>query len=68
MLSFRVDPSEAARTREMAEALGIPQSDCVVNFDTIHTLPRESFRRPVAKLTPVRLEEACQTLKAATGC
>lgn len=24
--------------------------------------------RPTAKLTPVRLEEACQTLKAATGC
>ena len=24
--------------------------------------------RPIAKLTPVRLEEACQTLKAATGC
>ena len=24
--------------------------------------------RPIAKLTPGRLEEACQTLKAATGC
>ena len=46
---------------------GVP-TDCVVNFDTIHTLPREAFRRPVAKLTPGRLDEACQTLKAATGC
>lgn len=46
---------------------GVP-SDCVVNFDTIHTLPREAFRRPVATLSPTRLEEACQTLKAATGC
>lgn len=46
---------------------GVP-TDCVVNFDTIHTLPRESFRRPVTKLTPARLEEVCQTLKAATGC
>lgn len=46
---------------------GVP-SDCVVNFDTIHTLPRDAFRRPVATLGPDRLEEACQTLKAATGC
>ena len=43
---------------------GVP-SDCVVNFDTIHTLPRESFRRLVATLTPARLEDACQTLNAA---
>lgn len=43
-------------------------SDCVVNFDTIHTLPREALRRPVATLGPARLEEACQTLRAATGC
>ena len=46
---------------------GVP-TDCVVNFDTIHTLPREAFRRPITKLAPVRLEEACQILKAATGC
>ncbi|MCY4069306.1 MAG: type II toxin-antitoxin system PemK/MazF family toxin [Acidimicrobiaceae bacterium] len=46
---------------------GVP-SDCVINFDTIHTLPREVFRRPVVTLSPARLEEACQTLKAATGC
>ena len=35
MLSFRVDPAEAARTREMAEALGIPQSEMI----------REALRR-----------------------
>ncbi len=46
---------------------GVP-SDCVVNFDTIHTLRREAFRRPVVTLSPARLEEACQALKAATGC
>ena len=46
---------------------GVP-SDCVVNFDTLHTLPREVFRRPVATLDAARLEEACQALKAATGC
>ena len=46
---------------------GVP-SDCVANFDTIHTLPRKAFRRPVATLDPARLKAACQTLKAATGC
>lgn len=46
---------------------GVP-SDCVVNFDTVHTLPREAFRRPVAMLSPAKLEEACQALRAATGC
>ncbi len=46
---------------------GVP-SDCVANFDTIHTLRREAFRRLVATLDPARLEEVCQTLKAATGC
>ena len=46
---------------------GVP-SDCVVNFDTVHTLPREAFRRPVAILSPAKLEEACQALRAATGC
>ena len=36
--------------------------------EAIHTLPREAFRRTITKLAPDRLEEACQTLKAATGC
>ncbi|MEM9033330.1 MAG: type II toxin-antitoxin system PemK/MazF family toxin [Actinomycetota bacterium] len=46
---------------------GVP-SDCVVNFDNIHTLTRESFRRPVAQLGPARMAEACQVLRDATGC
>ena len=46
---------------------GVP-SDCVINFDTMHTLPRRVFRRRVATLSPTRLEEACQTLRASTGC
>ena len=28
------------------EADGVP-TECVVNFDNIHTLPRDSFRKPV---------------------
>lgn len=50
-----------------ADADGIP-SDCVVNFDNIHTLPRASFRRRVTTLSPGRLAEACRALTAATGC
>jgi mRNA interferase MazF len=46
---------------------GVP-SDCVANFDNIHTLPRELFRRRVTQLSPPRMAEACDTLSAATGC
>jgi len=46
---------------------GVP-TDCVVNFDNIHTIAREHLRRRVAKLPEARLEQACRTLAAATGC
>lgn len=46
---------------------GVP-TDCVANFDNIHTLPREVFRRKVAELSPRRLAEACRVLAAAMGC
>ena len=46
---------------------GVP-TDCVVNFDNIHTIPREAFRRRLAKLGPPRLAQACQRLRDATGC
>lgn len=46
---------------------GIP-SDCVVNFDNLHTLQRELFRRRVATLSPRRMAQACSVLVAATGC
>jgi mRNA interferase MazF len=50
-----------------AEHDGIP-SDCVVNFDNLHTVPRGSLRRRVTALRPSRMVEACRTLAAATGC
>jgi len=50
-----------------AAADGVP-SDCVVNFDNIHTLERERFRRRVAALSPARMAHACHVLAAATGC
>ena len=46
---------------------GVP-TDCVVNFDNIHTIPRDAFRRHVVKLEPLRLAQACQRLRDATGC
>ncbi len=46
---------------------GVP-SDCVVNFDNLHTLPQGQFRRLVTTLGPARMAEACRTLAAATGC
>jgi mRNA interferase MazF len=46
---------------------GVP-SDCVVNFDNLHTLPRDRFRRHVATLSPGAMAEACRTLLRATGC
>src|SRR5680860_694410 len=46
---------------------GVP-TDCVVNFDNIHTVPRDAFRRHVVKLEPPRLAQACQRLRDATGC
>ena len=43
-------------------------SDCVINFDNIHTLPRGAFRRRITQLSTARLHQACRTLRAATGC
>ena len=50
-----------------AERDGVP-ADSVVNFDAVHTLHRSVFRRRVAQLSAARMEEACETLRAATGC
>ena len=46
---------------------GVP-SDCVVNFDNIHTIGRDQFRRRVTKLSSQRLAEVCQRLRDSTGC
>jgi mRNA interferase MazF len=43
-------------------------SDCVVNFDNLHTLPRETFRRRVTVLSTSRMAQACRALRDATGC
>jgi mRNA interferase MazF len=43
-------------------------TDCVVNFDNVHTLPRDDFRRRLTMLSAQRLAQCCQTLADATGC
>src|SRR4051794_32283235 len=46
---------------------GVP-SDCVVNFDNVHTLPRGTFRRRVTALAPARMAQGCRALRNAVGC
>lgn len=46
---------------------GVP-SDCVVNFDNIHTISRDLLRRRVTTLKPRRMAQACAAMAAATGC
>lgn len=52
---------------QLTTADGVP-TESVVNFDNIHTIPRNAFRRIVTRLSPARMADACRTLQAATGC
>ncbi len=51
----------------LTSADGVP-TDCVVNFDNVHTIPRETFRRRITTLSPSRMADVCRALQAATGC
>lgn len=51
----------------LTTADGVP-TESVVNFDNIHTVPRDRFRRRVTALSPARLAAACRVLQAAMGC
>ncbi len=53
--------------RLTAERDGVP-TDCVVNFDNLHTLPRGAFRRRVVALSAGRMAEACRSLRDAVSC
>lgn len=50
-----------------ADRDGVP-TDCVVNFDNVHTLPKDRLRRRVTTLSATRMAQACRTLAAATAC
>jgi len=51
----------------LTPADGVP-ADCVVNFDNLHTVNRDTFRRKVTELPPNRMADMCRALRAATGC
>jgi len=53
---------------ELTAAHDSVPTDCVVNFDNIHTLPRVAFRHHLTTLSPSRLAECCRVLRDATGC
>src|SRR6476620_3087956 len=42
---------------------GVP-TDCVVNFDNLHTVARGQFHRRVTTLSEARLAQVCRTLAA----
>jgi mRNA interferase MazF len=46
---------------------GVP-SECVVNFDNVHTISRSVFRRRVTAVSARRMTQACRTLRDAVGC
>jgi mRNA interferase MazF len=46
---------------------GVP-TECVVNFDTVHTIARSSFRRRVTLLSAPRMSQACRAFRDAVGC
>ena len=51
----------------ITEEDGVP-TDCVVNFDNLHTLRRSTFRRRVTRLSARRTTHACRTRRDALGC
>lgn len=53
---------------ELTAARDAVPTDCVVNFDNVHTIPRASFRRLVVSLSAPRMAQACRTLRNALGC
>ena len=50
-----------------ADRDGVP-SDCVVNFDNLHTIPRAALRRRITALNAERLAAACGCLRDSAGC
>ncbi len=46
---------------------GMPE-ECVASFDNLHTVRREQLRRPITRLSPARMADACRVLARALGC
>lgn len=68
----RPEHSSSARWRRAKLELtpdldGVPTA-CVANFDNLHTLSKDSFRRRITQLGPTRMAQACRNLRDATTC
>lgn len=63
----RVQRGVVSEVELTPKADGVP-TPSFINLDNLHTLPRESFRRKVTTLGPVRLTEVCRALRDATDC
>lgn len=46
---------------------GMPEP-CVASFDNLHTLRRAALRRRITRLSPTRMDEACEVLARALAC
>lgn len=46
---------------------GLP-SDCVANFDNLHTVAKGAFRRKVTVVSSARMAQACRVLAASVSC
>jgi mRNA interferase MazF len=51
----------------LGPADGLPD-ECVASFDTLHTVRRSLLRERITRLSPERMEQACQALHRALGC
>lgn len=63
----RTERGLVSELRLSADTDGVP-TDCVVNFDNIHTVRRADFRRCIGQLSPSRMAAACAVLRDATSC
>lgn len=46
---------------------GIPR-ECAISLDNLRTVPKALLDRPITRLGPVRMDELCRALAAASGC
>ena len=54
----RVTRSVVSELELTPDVDGVP-TICIVNFDNLHTVTKDSFRRRVTQLGPARMAEAC---------
>ena len=61
--TIRDIPTELALTRSD----GMPD-DCALSFDNLATVPKALLTERITRVPEARLDELCDSLRAATGC